>query len=146
VGTPSRRTTRAADDGRDERAPTVDPTPGGGVVATDGGVPAADGGPTDGLTPRTLDGDRLVLTAPAPSTLVEAVCREVAAAAGVEPATLEPLYDSVDPDALGRLFAHEPSVDRASTTVSFVHAGCEVHVDRVGRDVGVVAESLCDRR
>ena len=59
-----------------------------------------------------------------PSTAVVDV---LAAIRGSEPATLESLYDSIDPDALDQLFETHDAATRASDfTVQFTHAGHEI--------------------
>ncbi|WP_277542716.1 HalOD1 output domain-containing protein [Haloarcula laminariae] len=61
--------------------------------------------------------------------VVEAICRE----AGAAPAELDPLYDSIDPDALDALFATAPSgPDRIGLRVSFRFAGYRVTVSGDG--------------
>ena len=74
-----------------------------------------------------------------PST---AVIETVAIATNSEPATLEPLYNSVDADALDTLLASDGihSIDRV-TTVSFAFAGRDVTVQNNGVVVVQPAES-----
>lgn len=67
-----------------------------------------------------------------PST---ATVMAVAAAAGVEPDALPPLYDTIDPDALDDLF-RSPHAIRSDVRVSFTYAGCDVVVAGDG-DVSV---------
>lgn len=59
-----------------------------------------------------------------------AVVRAVSAVEGLEPDTLPPLTDVLDPDALDGLFASRPG-GRARTggRVSFVYSSCSVTVD-----------------
>ena len=60
-------------------------------------------------------------------TVSERVIRAVAETTDTDPATLPPLYESVDPDALNEL------VDSMSDgEISFEHADCEITVDSDG--------------
>lgn len=59
-----------------------------------------------------------------PEVLQRAVVEAVAAAAGVEPTDLDPLYGAVDPDALSRLFWDSGGL----RDVSFAYAGYHVRV------------------
>jgi len=71
-----------------------------------------------------------------------AVVRTIAVALGCEPTALEPLYESVDPDALDRLL--QPSGSSAAPgdlTVTFAVADRQVTVRSSG-DVIVRADSL----
>jgi hypothetical protein len=70
----------------------------------------------------------------------EAVVEAVAAVAGRPPtdtdaarAPLEPLFDTIDPDALDRLFDAAGAGGRPCDSVSFVYSGYEVTVTRDGR-------------
>ncbi|SIR63192.1 hypothetical protein SAMN05421858_3016 [Haladaptatus litoreus] len=48
---------------------------------------------------------------------------------GVDPADLEPLYETIDPDALDALFAHRTDgTARTTGQITFVHAGYEITV------------------
>lgn len=76
--------------------------------------------------------DRLAL--PPDATASEAVVVTVADRAGVDPIALPPLYDSIDADALDKIFR-----DDRPGRVSFSYAGYEVTV--CGRDqVTVICE------
>ena len=69
----------------------------------------------------------------------EAVVTAVADAKGVDPLDLDPLYDSVDPDALDGIFGG--TTGRASgTEIRFEMAGCEVVV-REGEEVVVAPKA-----
>ena len=59
-------------------------------------------------------------------TLVTAVVEAVADAKGVDPLELEPLYESVDPEALEAIFSTADG--RSAVELSFSVAGCEVVV------------------
>ena len=59
-----------------------------------------------------------------PGRVAEAVVYAVAEAAGAEPLSIEPIYDSVDPDALNALVEHGPD----DLVVSFSHHGVPVEV------------------
>ncbi|WP_224337203.1 HalOD1 output domain-containing protein [Haloprofundus halobius] len=65
-----------------------------------------------------------------------AVIETVAIASDREPTSLEPLYKTVDPDALDALLGSSeiPSID-GDITVSFVFAGHDVIVENDGRVV-----------
>ncbi|MFC6835007.1 HalOD1 output domain-containing protein [Halomarina ordinaria] len=52
------------------------------------------------------------------TSVVEAVAKELA----VDPTSLPPLYETVDPDALD-------SLATTGITVRFTHAGCDVHIE-----------------
>lgn len=68
-------------------------------------------------------------TRPASSAVVSAV----AFASGRDPLALPPLYSSVDPDALDRLFAPTRSgTRRLPASFSFEYADCEVTVNGHG--------------
>lgn len=67
----------------------------------------------------------------------EAVIRQIAEAAGVDPLALPPLYDAVDPDALDALFEPSPGDPILSGTVSFTYCGCGVVVFRTDDEVCV---------
>ncbi|WP_458187725.1 HalOD1 output domain-containing protein [Haladaptatus sp. NG-WS-4] len=62
----------------------------------------------------------------------EAVVRTVATAMGDEPTTLDPLYESVNPDALDALFRPDSHTARADNTVQFDYAGFTVVVRETG--------------
>jgi hypothetical protein len=62
-----------------------------------------------------------------------AVVEALAAARNVAPADVrDPLYDSVDPDALDRLFAYGDAADAADGTVAFSVGGRTVTVHSDG--------------
>lgn len=73
-----------------------------------------------------------------PST---AVVQTVAAAAGCNPVTLDPLYEFVDPDALNELFIHDLGAN-GGAAVSFAFADFQVTIhgngDVVARKRGVL--------
>ncbi|WP_058366565.1 HalOD1 output domain-containing protein [Haloparvum sedimenti] len=56
-------------------------------------------------------------------------------ATGADPQDLPPLYDAVDPDALAAVLGADDRSerDRAATSITFVHGGCEVTVEASGR-------------
>ena len=66
-------------------------------------------------------------------TVSEAVVDAVADAKGVDPLDLDPLYDTVDPDALDSIFRHASGT--ASAELTFEMAGCEVLVREAGEVV-----------
>lgn len=68
-------------------------------------------------------------------TLSEAVVDAVATAAGVDPLQLDPLYESVDPDALDTIFMPEASgrPREGDASVAFSVCGYEVIVKSYGR-------------
>jgi hypothetical protein len=63
--------------------------------------------------------------------IAEAVVEATAAVLNDDPLTLDPLYDTVDPDALGALVGDE--ADGCDVTVGFRFEGCRVTVERGGR-------------
>lgn len=74
-------------------------------------------------------------------SLCVAVVTAIAAVTGDEPTTIEPLYESVDPDALARTFESVRRRRRRDGRFSatFSHHGCEVVISpdgeiRVGLD------------
>lgn len=70
----------------------------------------------------------------------ERVIAAVAAATDTDPLELEPLFDSVDPDALDALFANEGGTTaRTEGQLTFPTNGCRVTVDADGT---VAAEPL----
>ena len=68
-------------------------------------------------------------------TLSEAVVEAVAAAAGMDPLQLAPLYESVDPDALDMIFMPEASgrPREGDASIAFPVCGYEVVVKSYGR-------------
>ena len=68
-------------------------------------------------------------------TLTETIVIAVSDATGVDPLDLDPLYDSVDPDALDRAFEAAEAGEAATTDrLTFAYAGGEVTV-RAARSV-----------
>ncbi|ARS90313.1 HalOD1 output domain-containing protein [Natrarchaeobaculum aegyptiacum] len=66
-----------------------------------------------------------------------AIVAAVAAIRDVEPETLEPFADSVDPDALNALHGHwtQRESESAAGTITFAYAGCSVTVRADGEVV-----------
>lgn len=62
----------------------------------------------------------------------ETVVTAVAEAKGVDPLDLDPLYDSIDPDALNSLFSTRPGASASPTELRFETSGCEVVVREGG--------------
>lgn len=60
------------------------------------------------------------------------VVSSVAAATNTDPASLPPLYDSVDPDGLEQLLQPTTTHERRGLTISFRFADCAVHVTGTG--------------
>lgn len=71
----------------------------------------------------------------------ERIVNEVATRDGVDPIELPPLFDAVDPDALGALFAPKANGERRRGRIWFPYAGYDVTVecDDDG-DLGVTIE------
>ena len=62
-----------------------------------------------------------------------AVVDVLAAISDSEPATLEPLYNSIDPDALDQLFeSHDAAARTSDFSVQFAHAGHEIALSSDG--------------
>lgn len=62
-----------------------------------------------------------------------AVVEVLAAVRGTKPAALEPLYDSIDPDALDQFFEGRGAAARTTGfSIRFAHAGYEVAVRSEG--------------
>lgn len=59
----------------------------------------------------------------------ERIVTGVAALEGTDPMELPPLFDAVDPDALGAVFAATESGKRRSGHVGFPYAGHQVRVE-----------------
>lgn len=95
-----------------------------GVVADDRCSMGSEHGESD-----DLDDDSAEHSDWGPMMPSTAIIKTVAARADVSPQALPPLYESVDPDALDRLFVS--SGDK--TTVSIDYAGYEVVVTGDGR-------------
>ncbi|WP_081443517.1 HalOD1 output domain-containing protein [Haloterrigena turkmenica] len=57
----------------------------------------------------------------------QAIIRGIAAVKGVPPRNFQPLYDSVDPEALDGLLEHSRR-HSTDTSVEFTHDGCSVLV------------------
>lgn len=75
---------------------------------------------TDDVRGRSASGD---------GSLASTIAIAVAETKGVPPESLPPLYDTVDPDALERLFAPcNDGTPRARGRTAFPMAGCEVTV------------------
>lgn len=96
--------------------------------------PACDD-PTPGVSgvgPSERDGavHRTVYDASEDRSLGTAVVVAIAEATGTPARDIEPLYETVDPDALAALFGPRTADgSRRRGTVSFVHDGCRVIVD-----------------
>lgn len=83
-------------------------------------------------------------------TLSEAVIDAVATAAGVDALQLDPLYESVDPDALDTIFMPEASgrLREGDASVAFTVSGYDIVVKSYGRiivyeaDEGRVSDDL----
>ena len=66
-------------------------------------------------------------------TVSETVVSTVAEFIGSEPTSIDPLYDTVDPDALDALFDGDRTVsDCAPSRVAFTYCGCDVVVTADG--------------
>lgn len=64
------------------------------------------------------------------ASVVAAVAREL----GTDPATLEPLYNAIEPDALDDLFDDEGlGTSRSPARVEFTYCGCDVVITGDGR-------------
>ncbi|WP_081443508.1 HalOD1 output domain-containing protein [Haloterrigena turkmenica] len=61
-----------------------------------------------------------------------AVVEAIAAATDRSPLEVEPLYDTIDPEALNELFNNVGSQSRARGRITFVHCGYEVTVEDTG--------------
>lgn len=76
------------------------------------------------------------------TTTCERIVTAVADAKGVDPTTLPPLFEVVDPECLNGIFAVTARGDaRAGGTVTFRWAGCRVAVDGPDVDVTVTVEN-----
>lgn len=78
---------------------------------------------------RSATADRAAQAGPVSERVVSTVAELI----GSEPLALEPLYETVDPDALNTLFEPGPDhSDRASRRVEFSYHGCTVVVSADG--------------
>lgn len=68
---------------------------------------------------------------PDPHSISKRVIREIAAHKGVDETEIEPLYVSLDPEALDRLVS-PPHRDPPAVAVSFEHANHHVFIDQTG--------------
>ena len=78
----------------------------------------------------SLDGDHIA-SFDRSERVSERVITSLAAVTGTEPTALDPLYDSIDPDALDRLVDHARDSD-GTHEISFFHAGHEITVSSAG--------------
>jgi len=78
----------------------------------------------EGVVERRYDAD---------TSTTEAVVYAVAEALDADPLDLEPMHDTVDPDALDALFRDADD----STLISFSYAGCDVSISGARRVVAV---------
>jgi hypothetical protein len=102
----------------------TDPRSDSGTDVRDGDVGASDG-----------DGELLYETTHEEGLLAETVAQAVASAADADPREMQPLYESVDPEALENLF--DAGYSRWPGRVEFRHAGFRVVIE--GARVGVRA-------
>lgn len=58
----------------------------------------------------------------------EGVVEAVSEAEDVDPISLTPLYEVIDPDALDKLFASTPTDNQRGGTITFSYSGYEVTV------------------
>lgn len=72
-------------------------------------------------------------------TIVDAVVAAIADELGADPMELDPLHESVDPDALESIFRDTSSATRDGGTVTFESNGCAV---TVGADGTVTVRSF----
>ncbi|MFC3957067.1 HalOD1 output domain-containing protein [Halovivax cerinus] len=111
-----------------ESMPDADP------AERDGFASGAD--PTDRRR-RDPDGSStatVTITRERGETPAHSVVRGVSAVTNTDPATLQPLYDTIDPDALNRLFERRTGADGGSAgTISFRFNGCDVTISADGR-------------
>jgi hypothetical protein len=112
-------------------------TPTDDAVRADDRARVTDGGHTsdEGRTPGETDGELLHETTHRTGLLAETVARAIATVAGTDPSELEPLYESVDPEALENLFDCDHG--RWPGSVEFCHAGYTVVIE--GEWVGIHA-------
>lgn len=66
-------------------------------------------------------------------TPTESIIDAVATAAGTEPISLSPLYETIDPDAIDRIFERAEEIGDAETVLSFEYEGWQVFVRADGR-------------
>lgn len=101
------------------------------IESTDGGVELCSRTEYDHRTRHETDG---------PGSLSVTVVTAVSEALDAEPMEVDPLYRSIDPDALDALFESTIGEDGSSARVSFTHDGCSVTV----RGDGEVLVTLLD--
>ena len=74
------------------------------------------------------DGGSAILVEEQPrESIVQAVIRGIAAVQGTPECDLDPLYDSIEPEALNELVRHSQRVS-SDMSVEFTHEGCAVLV------------------
>lgn len=61
--------------------------------------------------------------------IYEQIVTEVAALEGAEPTELPPLFDAVDPDALGAIFSPTEAGATRTGRVEFAYAGYDIRVE-----------------
>lgn len=66
-----------------------------------------------------------------PPSISRRVVEEIAAEKGVDERDIEPLYSTIDPEALD-LLVDPPHRDPPKVTVGFNHAGKHVFIDQAG--------------
>lgn len=71
----------------------------------------------------------------------DTVIDAVSAATGTDPLDLSPLYETIDPDALDRLFRGDGQRQWSVARIEFAVAGCDVSVHGDGRVVVVPSGS-----
>ena len=89
------------------------------IESPDGGVEMSNRTECDYRTYHEMDG---------PASLSVTVVTAVSDALGAEPTAVDPLYWSIDPDALDALFESTVDESGSSVQVAFVHDGCSVAV------------------
>lgn len=66
-------------------------------------------------------------------SVCEVIVNSIAAVTGQRPETLEPLYETINPDALESLFRPvSPKAPRNTGSVTFTYERCEITVHAVG--------------
>ncbi|MFC5972906.1 HalOD1 output domain-containing protein [Halomarina salina] len=63
-----------------------------------------------------------------PASLSVTVVSAVSEALDADVTAVDPLYESVDPDALDSLFASATAGNRSTTRICFAHDGCSVTI------------------